>query len=293
MAAGAAKWIWENSRASNGSLLVLLAIADECGEEESTEMSIAGLMRKTRLSDKGVRRAVKDLETLGELSVESRPGGVSRYAPSLTPVKMTGPDPGQNDRPVKTSPRSKRPDPSEEPQVSDTPVKMTGPEIPDALDLGSVVSGKRSKPSMSETPPRPDVERLCEHLADRIEANGSKRPSIGKRWKDDARLMLDKDGLTEEQVHEAIDYCQQHHFWHRNILSMEKLRKHIDRLRLDWKAEREKKAASGLRQQETDDLFDRAMERARQADAKEAGIDPRGNGSASAIHQGRIASAGN
>lgn len=267
-AVGTAKLIWENSRASNGSLIVLLAIADEIGEEEFTEMSVAALGRKCRLSDKGVRRAVETLEALGELSVEARPGGVSRYAPRLTPVKMTGPtpvkmtgpppDPGQNDR---TPPPVKMTGPPEEPQVTGTPVKMTGPEIPDALDLDSVVSGEKSKSRAMSDAPRPDVDRICQHLADRIEGNGSKRPAIGKRWRDSARLLIDKDGLTEQQIHEAIDWCQQHHFWHRNILSMEKLRHHMDRLRLDWKAERQNPAARS-RQQETDGLFDRAMARA-------------------------------
>lgn len=238
MEAGAAKWIWENSRASNGSLIVLLAIADEIGEGESVEMKIGDLARKCRLSDKGVRRAVKDLESLGELSVESRPGGSSRYALSLTPVKMTGPtpvkmtgpqtDPGQNDRtptPVKmTGPPGK-------PQVNRGPVKMTGVEKPNMLltVTGSTLIQVKDVPAK---PPRDDAERLCVHLADRIEANGCKRPEISKKWLDAARLLIDKDGRTEEQVHAAIDWCQDDEFWRANILSMPKLREKYDQLRM-------------------------------------------------------------
>jgi hypothetical protein len=285
MTTGATRWAWENSRASNGSLIVLLAITDECGEGEFTEMSVAQLMAKCRLSDKGVRRSVEALEALGELSVEPRPGGISRYVPTLTPVKMTGPtpvkmtgppvDPGQNDRtptPVKMT------GPPEEPQVNGTPVKMTGPEIPDALDLGSVVSGERSSSKEVSDAPRPDVERICQHLADRIVGNGSKRPVIGKRWKDSARLLIDKDGLTEQQIHDAIDWCQQHHFWHRQILSMDKLRHQMDRLRLDWKAEREKAAGRkppGGRSTPDDD-YAAALERIRSR--KENANGHRGNG---------------
>jgi monoamine oxidase len=79
---------------------------------------------------------------------------------------------------------------------------------------------------------RDDVERLCEYLAGRVEANGSKRPSITKRWRDSARLMLDNDGRTEQQVMTAIDWCQDHEFWRANILSMPKLRERYDQLRL-------------------------------------------------------------
>ena len=89
---------------------------------------------------------------------------------------------------------------------------------------------RRSKPKQPTD--RPDVERLCDHLADRIEANGSTRPNIGKKWRDAARLMLDNDGRTEEQVHKAIDWCQSDEFWRGNILSMPKLRQQYEQLRL-------------------------------------------------------------
>src|ERR1700733_3465789 len=101
MSTGATKWIWEKSRASNGSLIVLLAIANECGEGEFTEMSITELTRKCRLSDRAVRMAVKDLEALGELSVEPHRGGLSRYAP-----RQNLPDhPGKICTPAKSAPR--------------------------------------------------------------------------------------------------------------------------------------------------------------------------------------------
>ncbi|MGW3711373.1 hypothetical protein ACWDN6_14650 [Streptomyces albogriseolus] len=82
------------------------------------------------------------------------------------------------------------------------------------------------------TPERDDVDRLCTHLADRIEGNGSKRPTITKAWRTAARLLLDKDGRTEEQAHAAIDWCQDSEFWRSNVLSMPKLRDKYDTLRL-------------------------------------------------------------
>jgi hypothetical protein len=79
---------------------------------------------------------------------------------------------------------------------------------------------------------RDDIERICDHLADRVEQNGSKRPTITKAWRTAARLMLDKDGRTEEQVHGCIDWCQANDFWRGNVLSMPKLREKYDQLRL-------------------------------------------------------------
>ena len=79
---------------------------------------------------------------------------------------------------------------------------------------------------------REDVERLCIHLADRIEGNGSKRPTISQNWRDAARLMLDNDDRPEDKIHAAIDWCQDDEFWMRNVMSMPTLRKQYDRLRL-------------------------------------------------------------
>jgi hypothetical protein len=106
---------------------------------------------------------------------------------------------------------------------------------------------------------RPDVERLCQHLSDRIVDNGTPRPEISKRWRDAARLMLDKEGRTEEQVHAAIDWCQSDGFWKANILSMPKLREKYDQLRLAAQRNTFPQA-----QDSKAGLFERAMQRAQQ-----------------------------
>lgn len=83
---------------------------------------------------------------------------------------------------------------------------------------------------------RLDVDRICKHLADRIEGNGAKRPATTQTWRDAARLMLDRDQHTEAQIHSAIDWCQDSEFWRSNILSLPKLRDQFDRLRLQAQA---------------------------------------------------------
>lgn len=81
-------------------------------------------------------------------------------------------------------------------------------------------------------PVREDVERVCAHLAEKVEANGSKPPSIGKTWRDAARLLMDTDGRTERQVHNMIDWCQADQWWRSRVLSMPKLRSSYDSMRL-------------------------------------------------------------
>lgn len=93
-------------------------------------------------------------------------------------------------------------------------------------------------PADAKSDLREDVELLCKHLADRIEANGSVRPTIGEKWRDAARLMIDKDLRPESHIHRAIDWCQDSDFWRPNILSMPKLRLKYDQMRLQAEAER-------------------------------------------------------
>ena len=81
-------------------------------------------------------------------------------------------------------------------------------------------------------PDREDVERVCLHLIKRMVGNGYKRPPITLRWREAARLMLDRDGRTEDEIHRAIDWAHDSEFWRANIKSLPKLRDQYDTLRL-------------------------------------------------------------
>lgn len=99
-------------------------------------------------------------------------------------------------------------------------------------------SKPKRRSSKTKDTDRPDVERVCQHLADRLVANGCKRPNINQEWRDAARRLIDLDGRTEEQIIRCIDWATSDEFWHKNILSMPTLRKQYDRLRLDAEAQR-------------------------------------------------------
>lgn len=96
----------------------------------------------------------------------------------------------------------------------------------------------QQEPATQAAPERPELQALCDRLADRIEANGSRRPTVTQAWLRDCRLLIDKDGRTPAQVATAIDWCQAHDFWKANVLSMPTLRKQYDRLRLIAQRER-------------------------------------------------------
>jgi len=92
---------------------------------------------------------------------------------------------------------------------------------------------------------RDDVERLCLHLADRIEGNGCKRPTVTQKWRDAARLMLDRDERAEDKIRKAIDWCQDSEFWRTNVMSMPTLREQYDRLQLQAQREAKDRGAAG------------------------------------------------
>lgn len=152
--------------------------------------------------------------------------------------------------------RSGTPSPTRSGQVSGD---VSGSHRP--YPVPEPLSERTTSSHVSEAAPpairRDDVERICEHLADRIESNGSKRPTITKGWRDAARLMLERDGRTEEDVHGAIDWCQKDEFWRGNVLSLPKLRDKYDQLRLQAQRQR-----PTTRAQADGDMFERAMERA-------------------------------
>lgn len=87
-------------------------------------------------------------------------------------------------------------------------------------------------PDVPSTETKAEAERLCELLAERMEANGCKRPTITKTWVDDMDRMLRLDGREPEKVANCIRWSQSDPFWRGNILSPAKLRKQYDQLRL-------------------------------------------------------------
>src|SRR5699024_3811293 len=142
------------------------------------------------------------------------------------------------------------------------PAPATAPE-PATANVVSPADAVDAPPNLPDL--RDDVHQLCEHLANRIEDNGSKRPTIGKTWHDAARLMIDRDGRNPQEIHVAINWCQNDEFWRSNILSMPKLREKYDQMRLQAERKNTPTRASG------DIDWDAAMERARAKDARQEG----------------------
>lgn len=87
-------WVWEHSRSKKTERLVLLAIAD-CASDDGANAypSMAELMRKTGLSERGVQGCIAKLVALKELKVQRNagPGGCNRYQVIMTTPAESAP----------------------------------------------------------------------------------------------------------------------------------------------------------------------------------------------------------
>lgn len=140
---------------------------------------------------------------------------------------------------AKTNPETAAPAPEETPAPA-----LVDTDEPAADTLEATVIDQDADTSNAPTPTRerPDVEAVCDHMADSVAARTGRRPRITKRWRDAARLMIDRDQRPVDQIHAAIDWVAQSDFWSANILGMPKLREKWDTIYLQ--ARREKHAQS-------------------------------------------------
>lgn len=78
--------------------------------------------------------------------------------------------------------------------------------------------------------PRPDIEAILDHLDAELDRNGLKKPNRTQSNLRAARLLLDRDGRSVDEVKSIIDFAQSSEFWMPNIRSMSKLREKWDTL---------------------------------------------------------------
>ena len=79
-----------------------------------------------------------------------------------------------------------------------------------------------------------DDMKLAEWMAKRVnQLLGREKKHNLKSWANTIRLMREQDKLTLTDIGAAFDFANKHHFWAKNILSPDKLRKQYDKLKLE------------------------------------------------------------
>lgn len=123
-----------------------------------------------------------------------------------------------------THPRETQPTPSVDPP------ETLRPGTEEQRNRGTEEKDPSSE--VADAPIRPEIEHLLDYLDAAIASNGAKLPTRTKKNTDAARLLIDKDGHTIDDVKRAIDWATTDEFWRSNILSMSKLREKYDTLRM-------------------------------------------------------------
>lgn len=219
-------WVLE-SDISDGALrlyMVMLKFADN-----GTGQAYPGrrlLSQRTGKSLKSVDRYIDELERVGAVTVEARwkEGRENERASNLYHLHHTQ---GVASSMSNVASRASPPSPH-----GRRPPLPTSDAVTRTNELEPFNSSSEAASAPPDLETRRDVEGLCQRLADLIEANGSKRPTITKSWKDAARLMLDRDNRPIEEIERVMCWSQQDEFWKANIMSMPKLRGQFDKLRL-------------------------------------------------------------
>lgn len=104
-------------------------------------------------------------------------------------------------------------------------------EKADAFSLSHFASENDDTKTDASEEAREDIlailDRIDQHCAD----HDFKKPNRTKQNLNAARLMLDKDERTLEQINWIMDWVTAHHFWASNIMSASKLREKFDQLK--------------------------------------------------------------
>lgn len=114
-----------------------------------------------------------------------------------------------------------------------------GEELKPSFNLEPLNSEAPQKSAAAVEVSRPDVNAVVDCFSARLTANDVKHV-IGKRWHDAARLLIDRDGYTVEQINWITMWATTDQFWKGNILSLPKLREKFEQLKIRALSEREK-----------------------------------------------------
>lgn len=109
------------------------------------------------------------------------------------------------------------------------------PEIALAREKERKREREEAKASSSE-PSRPDVDQVISSFSALLDANDVKHKP-GQSWQTAARLLIDKDGYTPEQILIVARFATTDSFWQSNILSLPKLREKFEALKIKAQAQ--------------------------------------------------------
>lgn len=251
------------------SVAIMARLADFSNDEGICWPSILTIARQIGAGESTVRTAIKQLEKEGWLTSEKRRKG-NRNASNiyqLNVVKLyqaakkglfqpTKSDVSKSDAsesdPSKFVASNSVPSKSSKKVVFDPSAPEGDPSVTSKYDPSINHSLSQNSGESSDQPKNDFLTRYPEAVI--YSANGQKWGDEGDLktakwmfgrvkklnpsaleptwydWANDIRLMRQIDGRTHEQICALFDWANKDSFWHKNILSPRKLRKHFDEL---------------------------------------------------------------
>lgn len=284
MSLDAQDWVWEHSQAKGTARLVLLAIADKAsGADCSAYAGTTMLVQRSRASRRAVINAVDALLGSGELQiVEGRkgPNGETRYRLPLARQHRRGQSNGGADSaPVQKVHRCKSCTGGGADSAPGGCRKCTGrgadsaPHNPRNAENaeGTQEGGAGAR---KDTPQQPPAPNRPDGLAP-IDVDGFALTDTMRRWAlDTFGNALDVDYTTAQFIDHFRGNCARRPNWY---AEWQKWVRREAKFASERATRPQLRAVSGdgfrtsRQQQETDDLFDRAMARAIARDAAQGG----------------------
>jgi hypothetical protein len=194
---------------AKGGLVTLLS-----HDEGWVRSAIGTLMRENRCGREIAQSIMRDLASLGYAVLHQSHDSQGRFTTAYTVYAF----------PQVQAPEAINPPSTVQPSTVQPSTVKPSTEV-EALD----VDPKDEYPKALLTS---GVSELSDLLADLIEANGAKRPTVGKAWLRSADLLLRKDQRPREEVEIVMRWCQADPFWRSVVLSMPKFRDKYDALKL-------------------------------------------------------------
>lgn len=173
-----------------------------------------------------IKATLRELEKFGYLArqqnkdADGRFGNI-KYLVTEPEVRITADWKTVNGEPASGKPATKKTNLSEE-QKEELPEPSKSTTAVDSSDLT-----------------RADVTSIVDCFSACLTANDVKH-KVTKTWRDAARLLIDRDGNTVEQIVWLIRWTAADEFWKTNILSLPKFRQKFEQLKIRARGEAQK-----------------------------------------------------